>query len=101
MAKEVESMDRMIRLQLKLTPRRANLAMRTRVLIFYWESVSMIRESRHLEWTTYDILCLLLLRSGLAFLEDLLFPKGRAQRVDELLAGSTGSLQGTLQWRPR
>ncbi len=35
MANEVESMERMIKLQLKLTPRRANLAIRTLVLIFY------------------------------------------------------------------
>lgn len=35
MVKDVESMERTIKLQLKLTPRRANLAIRTRVLIFY------------------------------------------------------------------
>ena len=34
MEKEADSIERMMRLQLKLTPRRANLAMRTRVLIF-------------------------------------------------------------------
>lgn len=34
MAKEEESMERMMREQLKPTPRRANLAMRTRVFIF-------------------------------------------------------------------
>lgn len=34
MAKEEDSIDRMINEQLKLTPRRANLAMRTRVLTF-------------------------------------------------------------------
>lgn len=34
MANEAEIMERMIRLQLKFTPRRANFAMRTRVLIF-------------------------------------------------------------------
>lgn len=44
MAKDVDSMDRMIRLQLKLTPRNANLAMRTRVLIFCWaESAFIVR----------------------------------------------------------
>lgn len=32
-AKEEASMERMMRLQLKFTPRRANLAMRTRALI--------------------------------------------------------------------
>jgi hypothetical protein len=35
-AKEVESMARMIKLQLKLTPRRATLANRTLVLTFCW-----------------------------------------------------------------
>jgi len=35
MEKEAESIDRMIRLQLKLTPLSANLAMRTLALIFY------------------------------------------------------------------
>lgn len=35
MANEAESMDRMMREQLKLTPRRANLAILTRVLILY------------------------------------------------------------------
>jgi len=34
MANEAEIIARMMRLQLKLTPRRANLAIRTRVLIF-------------------------------------------------------------------
>lgn len=34
-AKEADTMERMMREQLKLTPRRANLANRTRALIFY------------------------------------------------------------------
>ncbi len=34
MEKVVESMDKTMRLQLKLTPRRANFAIRTRILTF-------------------------------------------------------------------
>ena len=37
MANEVESIARMIKLQLKFTPRRANLASLTLVLTFYWD----------------------------------------------------------------
>lgn len=53
-------MEMMIKLQLKLTPRRANFAIRTRVLIFYTAKVSIIELQLDQEHT-YQVACLLLI----------------------------------------
>lgn len=50
MLKDADNMDKIIREQLKLTPRSANLAIRTRVLIFYGHvSTTNIYNSRR-DW---------------------------------------------------
>ena len=61
MEKLVESIDKTMREQLKLTPRSANLAIRTRVLIFYERLMSATdgdnRHSVHRELLTKSLAC--------------------------------------------
>jgi hypothetical protein len=85
MAKDDEIMARMMSEQLKLTPRRANLAMRTRVLIFY----ILVRREKRAQLScdirdfkaTYKITNLFLVSVQLSLLQDVLLSKRRAKRV--------------------
>src|SRR5271156_4642941 len=95
MEKVVESMDRTMREQEKLTPRRTILARRTRVLIF-WSVISQWFSGRCLE-AAYQIFRLLDLRLLLLLLQKLLFSKCWAQRVQQP-SSRTGSFQRRLQW---
>lgn len=104
MANEDESMDKMIKLQLKLTPRSANLAIRTRVLIFCkrgWR-VSFFNPPLPLamDLSTYQVSCLLLVGELLSLLEDLLFPEsGTLQSIGELPSRCAGHPHGALERR--
>ena len=93
MVKVAESMDRTIREQEKLTPRRRILAILTRVLIFciLGQYLSDMEDDKQ----AYQVLGLLLLRILLCFLEALLLLKGRAE---DLRSRSAGSLESTLEW---
>lgn len=99
MAKEAESMDRMMREQLKPTPRRANLAMRTRVFIFWMDGsgseTTKWRRGEH--GSTHHVLDLLLLGRQLALFENVLLAKGWTERVGQLSRGRAGHLDGALE----
>jgi hypothetical protein len=75
-ANAVATMERTIRLQAKLMPRRKILAIRTRTLTFY-SMLDMAEEP--IAGCTYQILGLLLIGRCFMLLELLLFSEGRAQ----------------------
>lgn len=89
MANEADSIDRMINEQLKLTPRRANLAMRTRVLIFCTggSNINYRLPGRPCVGATYHVLGLLLVVLGFDLFQNFLLPKSRTQGIGKLLDG--------------
>jgi hypothetical protein len=96
-ANEDEIMAMIMRLQLKLTPRRANFAMRTRVLTFC-VVVRIISSAGIFTGKAYQILRLLLIRLLFLLLEIMLLLEGRAQGVGEAPCGCSWNLHGALEW---
>ena len=91
-----ESIARTIRLQLKLTPRKHILAMRTRVLIFYSTSVIVRSPPKA---CAYQVLRIRLLCVSLMLFQYLFFLECRTQRVQP--SRRSGRLQGASKGRRR
>jgi hypothetical protein len=89
-------MDKMMREQLKLTPRRANLAILTRVLILC-KPVSKETIKHECQAFTYQVASLFLLGIHLSLLQDVLLTKGRAEGVVELPGRRSRHLHGALE----
>lgn len=104
MVKEAESIARIMRAQLKLTPRRATLASRTRVLIFYKHCQQKFNEECRKKYKNrqvkrpYQIASLLLVGGPFALLQDVLLAERRAQGVVELPGRRPRHLHGALEW---
>jgi hypothetical protein len=97
MEKAVASMERTIRLQAKLIPRRNIFATRTRSLTFCSLSVDCFSTCEN---ETYQIFLLLLVCRLFPLLEDLLFPEGRAED-HRLCAGGPWRCARRLQCAPQ
>jgi hypothetical protein len=95
----VATMESTMSEQLKLTPRRKNLAARTRILAF-------CRDELDLKWfpifgpSAYQVSYLLLVRGAFCLLEYLFFSEGRAFDGAEILWRSTWRFESTFQWTP-
>lgn len=97
MVKVADSMDRTISEQEKLTPRRKNLAIRTRAFTFCID-VSVDLKGLSDRFGAYQICCLLLFCERLLLLQSVFFFKSWAEDVSKISWWSTRRLHSAFQW---
>ncbi len=95
----VVTMERMISEQLKLTPRRKNLAARTRIFAFCRNELDFLHIYIYIYIcpSAYQVSFLLLVRRRLHLLEDLFFLEGWASDHIEIFWRSTRRLERAFQ----